>query len=45
MMSITSIISKEITPGVIFPIGIITALVGVPFFLMLIFSSRRQTWH
>ena len=45
MMSVTSIVSKEIIPGVIFPIGIITALVGVPFFLGLVFARRRDSWN
>ncbi|MEQ8246300.1 MAG: iron ABC transporter permease [Alphaproteobacteria bacterium] len=44
MMSATSIVSKELIPGVIFPIGIITALVGIPFFLSLIFARRRESW-
>ena len=45
MLSATSIVSKSIVPGVIFPIGVITALVGVPFFFSLILSSRRNTWQ
>lgn len=44
LLSITSIVSKSIIPGVVFPIGIITALVGVPFFFSLILSSRRRSW-
>jgi iron complex transport system permease protein len=45
MMSATSIISKELIPGVIFPIGIITALIGVPFFLSLVLAQRRPSWR
>jgi iron complex transport system permease protein len=45
MLSATSIVSKSIVPGVIFPIGVITALVGVPFFFSLILSSRRKAWQ
>lgn len=41
ILSIASIISKIIVPGIIFPIGIITAMIGVPFFFALIFSRRR----
>lgn len=41
ILSLTSIASKAITPGVIYPLGIITSLVGVPFFLSLVFSVRR----
>ncbi len=42
VMSLTSIISKMITPGVIYPIGIITALIGVPVFVSLILSTRKE---
>jgi len=45
ILSVASTLSKGITPGVIYPIGIITALVGVPFFLSLVMSIRRETWH
>ncbi len=44
LLSVTSIISKSIIPGVIFPVGIITSLVGVPFFLSIILSHRREVW-
>jgi iron complex transport system permease protein len=44
ILSAASTLSKAITPGVIYPIGIITALVGVPFFLSLILSIRKETW-
>lgn len=37
-------VSITIIPGVAVPIGIITALVGVPFFVILIFSRRRTLW-
>lgn len=42
VLSLTSIISKSITPGVIYPIGIITALIGVPVFISIILSTRRE---
>ena len=42
VMSLTSIISKSITPGVIYPIGIITALIGVPVFISIILTTRRE---
>ncbi len=45
MMSLTSILSKTITPGVIYPIGIITALIGLPFFISLVLTVRRRSWH
>lgn len=41
LLSLTSIVSKVLMPGVVFPIGIITALVGVPFFLFLVLGQRR----
>ncbi len=44
LLSVTSVISKILIPGAILPIGVITALVGVPFFFVLIFSNRRRAW-
>ncbi|WP_312038594.1 FecCD family ABC transporter permease [Rhizobium croatiense] len=44
LLSLTSIVSKSIIPGVVFPIGIISALVGVPFFFSLILSNRSRSW-
>lgn len=41
MLSIASVLSKVIVPGALFPIGIVTAIVGVPFLLWLIFRRRR----
>jgi len=41
LLSGASIVSRTITPGVIYPIGIITALVGVPFFVALVLGRRR----
>lgn len=45
MMSLTSLVSKSVTPGVIYPVGIITSLIGVPFFISLILSVRRRNWQ
>lgn len=42
VLSLTSLISKSITPGIIYPIGIITALIGVPVFISIILSTRRD---
>lgn len=42
VLSLTSLISKSITPGVIYPIGIITSLIGVPVFVSIILSTRRE---
>jgi iron complex transport system permease protein len=44
LLSTTSVVSKVLIPGAILPIGVITALVGVPFFFVLIFSNRRRAW-
>lgn len=44
ILSATSVLSKAILPGAVLPIGIITALVGVPFFAMLIFTNGRRSW-
>jgi iron complex transport system permease protein len=41
LLSCASVASKLIMPGTVFPIGIVTALIGVPFFAWLILSSRR----
>ncbi|WP_062208486.1 iron ABC transporter permease [Aureimonas sp. AU12] len=44
LLSVTSVVSKTLLPGAILPIGVITALVGVPFFFVLIFTNRRRAW-
>lgn len=44
IMSLTSIVSKTLIPGILFPVGIITALIGLPFFVSLILRSRRELW-
>ncbi|ABD89145.1 FecCD family ABC transporter permease [Rhodopseudomonas palustris] len=40
IMSLASVASKSIIPGVLVPIGIVTALIGLPVFFSLIFSRR-----
>lgn len=42
MLSISSVISKSIVPGALFPIGIVTAIIGVPFFIWLILGRGRK---
>ena len=42
ILSLASIISKIIVPGMIFPIGIITSVVGGPFFLFFIFAKKKN---
>lgn len=44
LLSVTSVVSKTLIPGAVLPIGVITALVGVPFFFVLIFTNRRRSW-
>ncbi len=44
LLSVTSIVSKIVMPGVVIPVGIITALIGVPFFIVIVFSRRRRIW-
>ncbi|MGV8936121.1 MAG: FecCD family ABC transporter permease [Allorhizobium sp.] len=44
ILSVTSVVSKTLIPGAILPIGVITALVGVPFFFSLIFTTRKKSW-
>jgi iron complex transport system permease protein len=41
LLSAASVASKTVSPGALFPIGIVTALVGVPFFAWLILAQRR----
>ncbi|MEM9580537.1 MAG: iron ABC transporter permease, partial [Pseudomonadota bacterium] len=45
ILSGTSILSKAITPGIVYPIGMITSLIGIPFFVSLILSQRRRHWQ
>ena len=41
LMSLASVASKAIVPGVLVPIGIVTALIGVPFFVWLVLYRHR----
>ncbi|MCL5498441.1 iron ABC transporter permease [Escherichia coli] len=40
VLSLASVLSKNIVSGVIIPVGIVTSLVGVPFFLSIIIRHR-----
>jgi iron complex transport system permease protein len=42
ILSLASIASKMIVPGLILPIGIVTALIGIPLFLGLVLSRRTR---
>ena len=41
MLSLASLASKVIVPGLILPVGIVTALAGIPLFVTLIVLQRR----
>lgn len=41
LLSLASYASKAAIPGIIVPVGIATSLVGIPFFVLLLFSRRR----
>lgn len=40
VLSMASVASKNLIPGIIIPVGIVTSLVGVPFFLTIILRNR-----
>ncbi|SEQ42232.1 iron complex transport system permease protein [Faunimonas pinastri] len=42
VMSLASVASKSILPGVLIPVGIVTSLIGVPAFLALILTKRER---
>lgn len=42
LLSASSVLSKTLLPGAIFPIGIITAIIGVPFFFVLILRGLKK---
>ncbi|HRN88597.1 iron ABC transporter permease [Hyphomicrobium sp.] len=42
ILSLASCASKIIMPGVVLPIGLVTSLIGVPFFLALVLNRREQ---
>lgn len=42
ILSLASIASKNIVPGIIIPVGIVTSLVGIPFFLAVVFRRQMQ---
>lgn len=44
MLSVASVVSKVVIPGVLMPIGIVTSLIGIPFFLFLIMRRGRGYW-
>ncbi|WP_417783969.1 FecCD family ABC transporter permease [Terasakiella pusilla] len=42
LLSMASALSKSLIPGIIIPVGILTAVVGVPLFLSLLFQRSRR---
>lgn len=44
LMTAASILSKLTSPGTVIPIGIVTAVVGVPFLFALILRGRGRNW-
>ncbi|MBO0497083.1 iron ABC transporter permease [Pseudomonas sp. Marseille-Q1929] len=44
ILSASSVVSKTLIPGAIFPIGVVTSLIGVPFFISLILSRKKNSW-
>ena len=43
IMSLASVASKTLVPGALMPVGIVTAIVGVPVFLFLIFRNPGRS--
>ena len=41
ILSSASVISKMIQPGSVFPVGIVTSIIGVPFFFSLVFRANK----
>lgn len=39
-LSLASVVSKVVVPGALFPVGIVTAMVGVPFFFWIMLARR-----
>ena len=39
-LSVASVLSKVIIPGALFPVGIVTSFVGVPFFFWIVLTKR-----
>lgn len=42
ILSVASITSKMVVPGIIFPIGILTSLIGIPFFFSLVLTKKGR---
>ncbi len=44
VMAGASILSKSLSPGGIIPVGIVTAVIGVPFLFSLLLRGKRRYW-
>lgn len=44
LLSVASVASKLVIPGAVFPIGIATSFIGVPFFVVMVLSKKRTYW-
>jgi len=42
VLALASVVAKSLIPGIIVPVGIVTALVGIPIFMLLILTRGRQ---
>ena len=42
VLSLASVASKTLIPGVVIPVGIVTSLVGIPFFLAIVLRTRGR---
>ncbi|MFF0977309.1 iron ABC transporter permease, partial [Proteus mirabilis] len=42
VLSLASLVSKNFLSGVIIPVGIVTSLVGIPFFVSIILRHRGR---
>lgn len=45
LLSLAALVSRHVVPGVTLPLGIVTALVGVPVFVAVIFRQARRDTH
>ncbi len=43
VLSLASVASKNVLPGAVIPVGIVTSLIGIPCFLMILFSARNSS--
>lgn len=45
LLSLSSLASKAVIPGLILPIGMVTALIGIPVFVALIYQHQKRGGH